>query len=73
MIHTAPGLPILWCHGKADDEIPISYAEDAISFLHSTLRVPNSKLQFRQYDDLTHAINDNELDDLGSWLERILA
>ena len=72
-MYTVPDLPILWCHGKADEEIPISYAEDATSFLHSTLHVPNSKLQFKQYDGLTHAINDSELDDLVSWLEGILA
>jgi lysophospholipase-2 len=73
IIHAAPNLPILWCHGNADAEIPISYAEDAISFLYYALHVPYSKLRFRKYDGLKHAINDVELDDLASWLERILA
>lgn len=73
IIHTAPNLPILWCHGTADIEIPISYAEDALSFLQYSLGVPNAKLTMKAYNGMRHAINDEELNDLVNWLARILA
>lgn len=72
MILAEPHLPVFWGHGEADPEIPIAYAEDAISFLYYRLRVPRSILQFRSYEDLQHTINDDELDDLTTWLVWIL-
>lgn len=72
MIHTQPHLPIFWGHGAADAEIPLSFAQEAMSFLNYALRVPRSLLRFKIYDGLAHSINDDELDDLASWLVRIL-
>jgi len=72
MMHNASHLPVLWCHGTADKEIPISYADDAVAFLQNSIRIPPSKLQFRVYDDLDHTIHDNELNDIMLWLQRIL-
>ncbi|KAF8061011.1 phospholipase carboxylesterase [Lyophyllum atratum] len=72
MMHATPSLPVLWCHGAADREIPISYGQDATTFLRNTIGLSPSKLQIRVYDDLGHAINDAELDDIASWLQFIL-
>jgi predicted esterase len=71
-MYAASHLPILWCHGTADDEIPISYANDAITFLQECVGIPSSKLQFCSYDGLGHTIHDNELNDIVSWLQTIL-
>jgi lysophospholipase-2 len=71
-MHGASHLPVLWCHGTADKEIPISYANDAVAFLRDSVRIPPSRLQFRVYDDLDHTIHDDELNDITLWLQRIL-
>lgn len=72
MMHSAPSFPILWCHGAADKEIPISFGQDAVAFLHNTAGFSHSRLQIRVYDDLGHAINDAELNDVVCWLQCIL-
>ncbi|KAF8887798.1 Phospholipase/carboxylesterase/thioesterase [Infundibulicybe gibba] len=68
--HTAPNLPILWCHGTADTEIPLTYAEEAIDFLRSRSSDPR-KLKLITYDRLGHNINDRELEDLIVWLAQV--
>jgi lysophospholipase-2 len=65
-------LPILWCHGTTDDEIPISYGEDAIAFLRYSRGVPQTRLQFLVYEGLEHTTRDDELRDVASWLDDIL-
>lgn len=70
-MHTSPNLSVLWCHGRTDLEVPISYADDAISFLRSSVGIPNNKLHYRTYKGLAHSINDDELDDLARWLRNI--
>jgi len=72
MIHTASSLAVLWLHGEADIEVPISYGEDAVSFLRSQVGIPDDLVQFKSYDGLAHAINDEELNDLASWLETLV-
>jgi len=72
MLHAAPNLPILWCHGTADEEIPLSYADDAVTFLRNSVGIPPSKLQFLVYEGLGHTIHDNELNDVAWWLQTIL-
>jgi len=71
-MYAASHLPILWCHGTADEEIPISYADDAVAFLRDSVGTSSSNLQFRVYHDLGHAIHDNELNDITLWLQTIL-
>jgi predicted esterase len=68
-MHTTFTPPILWCHGAADDVIPISYAEDAIAFLRDSVGIPSLKLECHFYDGLGHAIQDNELNDIISWFQ----
>lgn len=66
----AAKLPILWCHGLADNEIPIICGQDAVGYLRSSLGASN--LQFRTYRGLAHNICDEELNDLSLWLESVL-
>jgi lysophospholipase-2 len=54
-------------------EIPVSMGEDAISFLHNILDIPEECLTYKRYEGLGHMINDAELDDLTSWLIQTLA
>jgi len=72
MIYTGQYLPILWCHGANDNDIPDSYGEDAISFIRHSLYIPEQCLTYRRYEGLAHSINDAELGDLVSWLMQIL-
>ncbi|KAG7090805.1 hypothetical protein E1B28_009889 [Marasmius oreades] len=64
-------LPILWCHGLTDGEIPIECGRDAVEYLRSSLEV-SSELRFKTYPKLAHNICDEELNDLVSWLESVL-
>ncbi|KAL0950679.1 hypothetical protein HGRIS_007461 [Hohenbuehelia grisea] len=73
MLHTAPNLPILWCHGTADDEIPIACAEEAAGFLLNTLRLHPRQVSLRQYPGMKHSICDAELEDILRWLESVIA
>ncbi|KAJ6604153.1 phospholipase carboxylesterase [Mycena vulgaris] len=61
----SPNVPILWCHGTADLEIPIAVGENAVSYLKKHLR---DKVQYKTYPGLEHTINDEEVDDLLAWL-----
>ncbi|KAF8230424.1 Phospholipase/carboxylesterase [Tricholoma matsutake] len=72
MMRTTSALPIMWCHGTADDVIPLSYAEDALAFLQNSVGIPSLKLKSRLYDSLGHAVQDNELNDIASWFQGIL-
>lgn len=72
MMRNVPNMSILWLHGAADEEIPLRYAQEAISFLRSSLLVPDEKLQFNVYSGLKHATNEEEINDLGFWLQKTL-
>ncbi|KAJ7693548.1 Phospholipase/carboxylesterase [Mycena rosella] len=61
----SPNVPILWCHGTADVEIPIAVGENAVSYLRKHLR---DKIQYKTYPGLGHTINDEEVNDLVAWL-----
>ncbi|KAI0638970.1 lysophospholipase I [Trametes polyzona] len=68
-----PSLPVFWAHGRADTEVPISYAEEGMDFLGESLHIPEDKLVLKKYDGLEHTVNDQEMDDLAVWLSQILA
>lgn len=72
MIHTRLQLPVLWCHGTCDIEIPESYGLNAMSFLLRNLQIPEQYLTYRRYDGLAHTINDQELDDVVLWLQKVV-
>ncbi|TFL03672.1 Phospholipase/carboxylesterase [Pterulicium gracile] len=65
-------MPILWCHGLSDDEIPYSYAQEAVAYLRSRLGISTRTLTFKEYEDLEHTIRTDELEDVVSWLSRVL-
>ncbi|KAM5531519.1 hypothetical protein V8D89_014844 [Ganoderma adspersum] len=67
-----PSLPIFWAHGSADDEVPLPYGEECVSFLRNTLGIPSERVVFKTYEGLDHSINDAELDDLAEWLANIV-
>lgn len=62
---TSPHVPILWCHGTADTEIPVTHAQDAVAYLRTHVR---DKVQYNTYPGLGHTINDDEVNDLLAWL-----
>ncbi|KAF8213601.1 phospholipase carboxylesterase [Mycena galopus ATCC 62051] len=62
---TSPHVPILWCHGTADTEIPLATAKDAVAYLCTHVR---DKVQYNIYPGLGHTINDDEVNDLLAWL-----
>ncbi|KAF8061728.1 phospholipase carboxylesterase [Lyophyllum atratum] len=73
MMKVTPKFPILWCHGTADDEIPIHLAEDGIAFLRETLgHKAEAQLRLSVYDGLGHDINEAELKDVAFWLQTII-
>ncbi|KAJ7275513.1 Phospholipase/carboxylesterase [Mycena haematopus] len=62
---SSPHVPILWCHGTADTEIPLASAEDAVAYLRTHVR---GTVQYNTYPGLGHTINDDEVNDLLAWL-----
>jgi hypothetical protein len=64
-------LPVLWCHGTNDNEIPTTYGEDAIAFMSGTLNIQDECIIYKSYEGLTHTTNDIELADVTAWLVRI--
>ncbi|KAJ8090530.1 hypothetical protein PM082_002418 [Marasmius tenuissimus] len=69
---SSSGLPILWCHGAVDDEIPVERGHEAVNFLRTALGITN-RVDLKIYPRMKHNICDAELNDLSSWLESILS
>nr|GAT43617.1 phospholipase/carboxylesterase [Mycena chlorophos] len=59
---SCPDVPIIWCHGLVDNQIPIEYAEDVIRFLEDKM---TSKLALKKYPGLAHAVDERVVEDLG--------
>ncbi|TBU48672.1 Phospholipase/carboxylesterase [Dichomitus squalens] len=68
-----PSLPVFWAHGTVDDEVPLSYGEECVSFLRNTLRMPSDNFSFKTYEGLGHDVNETVLDDLAAWLSTVLS
>jgi len=69
---TSTNPPILWCHGARDREVPVSLGQDAVGFLQNAAGYTRNKLQVRVYENMGHAIDDAELEDILYWIGRIL-
>ncbi|PFH54732.1 hypothetical protein AMATHDRAFT_135051, partial [Amanita thiersii Skay4041] len=69
---TTMDIPILWCHGDTDDEIPKEYGEEAIEFLTDTLELERGLMEYRVYKGLDHKIIEEEIGDLEEWLRKLL-
>ncbi|KAI9445558.1 lysophospholipase I [Lactarius indigo] len=69
---TESHVPIFCAQGKDDTEIPMYYSEEAIQFLRNILRFHDTCLTVRQYEGLTHTVNSAEINDVVTWIQRIL-
>ncbi|KAJ7630494.1 phospholipase carboxylesterase [Roridomyces roridus] len=63
----SPNVPILWCHGTADQEIPLEMGEEAVTFLCKHVNSTPS-MSFKTYPGMVHTINDEEVEDVLAWL-----
>ncbi|KAI0719120.1 Phospholipase/carboxylesterase [Cerioporus squamosus] len=68
-----PSLPVFWSHGTADQEVPMSYGEECTAFLRNSLHLPADNVTFKTYEGLEHTVNDDVLNDLATWLARVLS
>ncbi|KAJ2924869.1 hypothetical protein H1R20_g12243, partial [Candolleomyces eurysporus] len=67
-ITASPSIPILWCHGTDDKEIPLPYGRNAMQFIESLPGADASKTELKIYRGLQHTINDRELEDIAAFL-----
>ncbi|KAI0784856.1 Phospholipase/carboxylesterase [Abortiporus biennis] len=75
-------LPIFWGHGQSDPLVKYQWATDSVEFLTNELKVkriglpePDTKtagLAFHSYPGLQHSAGDQELEDLQSWLRKVV-
>jgi len=74
----AKSIPIFWGHGTRDPLVQFQFGRASADFLIRGLGVKPAEengvsgLQFRGYDGLAHSANEEELDDLKTWLKRVL-
>ncbi|MBX7213772.1 MAG: dienelactone hydrolase family protein [Thermoflexales bacterium] len=59
--------PVFLAHGKQDDLIPFVIAQRS----RDTLRAAGHTVEWHEYD-MPHAVVDDEIDDIGAWLRRVL-
>jgi phospholipase/carboxylesterase len=60
--------PIFMAHGRGDPIVPISHAEKSRDFLQSL----GYQVEWHEYL-MEHSVCEEEIDDIGAWLRRILA
>lgn len=74
----AKKIPIFWGHGQADPLVKFAFAEQSTAFLKNQLGITEVKgddlsgLEFHSYPGLVHSANDEEIEHLQTWLERVL-
>ncbi|KAI0774740.1 Phospholipase/carboxylesterase [Trametes elegans] len=77
----AKKLPIFWGHGKADVIVRFDQATLSLQYIKSQLglntlvspdKVLEGGIEFHGYDSLPHSVNDQELGDLKTFLEKVL-
>jgi phospholipase/carboxylesterase len=62
------GTPIFMAHGRADTVVPILYAEKSRDFLQAL----GYQVEWHEYM-MPHALCEEEIDEIGKWLRRVLA
>ncbi|EKM60715.1 uncharacterized protein PHACADRAFT_246795 [Phanerochaete carnosa HHB-10118-sp] len=67
-----PCLPVFWGHGAEDREIPLAIGQESVLFLQDELGFPGSRITFKSYEDLEHAVCPQEMQDLTDWLKTVL-
>lgn len=71
-------IPIFWGHGKSDPLVRYPWAEQSVNFLKVQLRIAEATkenavgIEFHGYVGLVHSANDEEVEDLQTWLERVI-
>ncbi|KAJ7689446.1 Phospholipase/carboxylesterase [Mycena rosella] len=75
----ASSVPIFWGHGTRDPLVSYKLGRACADFLLTEIGLPKAPypgapegLSFHTYQALTHSVRDDELDDLTSWLKKIL-
>ena len=74
----AKKMPIFWGHGQNDPLIRLAFAQQSVNFLKSNLGIPEAskdnlaRLQFTAYSGLVHSTNEEEIEDLRAWLEKVI-
>lgn len=74
----AKKIPIFWGHGQSDPLVKYQFAVRSKAFLESELGIGEAKgeskagLEFHSYPGLVHSANDEELDDMQKWLEKVI-
>ncbi|KAJ6544034.1 Phospholipase/Carboxylesterase-domain-containing protein [Mycena capillaripes] len=75
----ASSIPIFWGHGTADPLVKYEFGRVCADYLMAEIGIPAALhsgapegLDFHTYEGLAHDIRDDELDDLSSWLKKIL-
>lgn len=75
-------LPIFWGHGGADPLVPFQLAQASKDLLlnagikpaseDSSSASPPVGLEFHKYEGVPHSVSQEEIEDLGRWLKRVL-
>ncbi|KAH9854930.1 Phospholipase/carboxylesterase [Lenzites betulinus] len=77
----AKKLPIFWGHGKLDTMVLFDRATASLEVIKSNLglntlvspdKVLEGGIEFHAYDGLTHSVDDRELEDLKTFLKKVL-
>ncbi|KAJ7778156.1 lysophospholipase I [Mycena metata] len=76
----APSTNIFWGHGTADPLVTYKLGRTCADYLLTEIGLPATPknaaypegLDFHTYEGLPHYINDDELEDVASWLKKIL-
>ncbi|KAJ7100110.1 Phospholipase/carboxylesterase/thioesterase [Mycena belliarum] len=75
----APSIPVFWGHGTADPLVTYELGRACADFLISEIGLPAAPasdsaegLNFHAYDSLPHSVGGEEMEDLASWLKKIL-
>ena len=74
----AKKVPIFWGHGKNDPLVRYKWAEKSLEFLKDELGIgPASEndlagVEFHGYAGLVHSASEDELEDLQTWLKKVI-
>ena len=74
----AKKLPIFWGHGQNDPLVKFKWAQRSKVFLEGELGISEAKgdsqvgLEFHGYPGLVHSAGDEELEDMQTWLGKVL-
>ena len=74
----AKNLPIFWGHGRQDPLVRYIWAEQSVNYLKNVLGLSEATgddptgIEFHGYHGLVHSASDKEIDDLQTWLCKVV-